>query len=135
MSGAFGTNGTNGSGGDGGDGGDAGTPGDGGAGVELCVVAAVGGSGTGNMQYGVDPPFTGGRWGSFHCLPFRPGGRERLLEPGERTFAAEVEADLKLLAPVTRAVRTYAALEGAYDVPALAAGRRLIGSPSAVSAS
>jgi exo-beta-1,3-glucanase (GH17 family) len=34
--------------------------------------------------------------------------------------AAEVDQDLALLAPLTRAIRTYAAIEGPYDIPALA---------------
>ncbi len=34
--------------------------------------------------------------------------------------AAEVDQDMALLAPVTRAIRTYAAFEGPYDVPAIA---------------
>ena len=70
---------------------------------------------------GVAPP--GGMSGtdklnSLSFAPFRAG-----QSPLADRFpsAAEVEADLKLLAPVTRAVRTYAALEGDYDVPALAA--------------
>ena len=34
--------------------------------------------------------------------------------------AAEVDQDLALLAPITRAIRTYAAIEGPYDIPAIA---------------
>jgi exo-beta-1,3-glucanase (GH17 family) len=34
--------------------------------------------------------------------------------------AAEIDQDLAFLAPITRAIRTYAALEGPYDIPALA---------------
>jgi exo-beta-1,3-glucanase (GH17 family) len=34
--------------------------------------------------------------------------------------AAEVDQDLAFLAPITRAIRTYAALEGPYEIPALA---------------
>ena len=33
---------------------------------------------------------------------------------------AEVDQDMALLAPITRAVRTYAAIEGPYDIPAIA---------------
>ncbi len=34
--------------------------------------------------------------------------------------AAEVDQDLALLAPITRSIRTYAAIEGPYDIPAIA---------------
>lgn len=70
---------------------------------------------------GVAPPggMSGGdKLNSLSFAPFRPG-----QSPLTNQFpsAAQVEADLALLAPVTRAIRTYAALEGNYDVPALAA--------------
>ena len=62
------------------------------------------------------------RLNSLSFAPFRPG-----QSPLTNRFpsAAEVEADLAVLAPVTRAIRTYAALEGNYDVPALAAKKGL----------
>lgn len=74
---------------------------------------------------GVAPPggMSGGeKLNSLSFAPFRPG-----QSPLTNQFpsAAEVEADLALLAPVTRAIRTYAALEGNYNVPALAARKGL----------
>jgi len=56
----------------------------------------------------------------FNCLSYaayRPG--ESPLADRFAT-AAEVDQDLALLAPLTRAIRTYAAMEGPYDIPALA---------------
>ncbi|MSP04356.1 MAG: glycoside hydrolase [Acetobacteraceae bacterium] len=55
---------------------------------------------------------------SVSFAPFRSG-----QSPLANRFpsAAEVDADLALLAPITRAIRTYATIEGDYDVPALAA--------------
>jgi exo-beta-1,3-glucanase (GH17 family) len=57
----------------------------------------------------------------FACLsyaPYRPG-----QSPLDDRFAsaAEVEQDLALLAPRTRAIRTYAAIDGPYEIPAMAA--------------
>jgi exo-beta-1,3-glucanase (GH17 family) len=57
----------------------------------------------------------------FNCLsyaPYRPG-----QSPLDDRFAskAEVEQDLTLLAARTRAIRTYAAIDGPYEIPALAA--------------
>lgn len=49
--------------------------------------------------------------------PYRPG--ESPLTDHFAT-AAEVEQDFTLLAPVTRAVRTYAAFDGPYDIAAIA---------------
>ena len=64
------------------------------------------------------PPGGTGKLNSVSFAPFRAG-----QSPLDDRFpsAAQVDADLALLAPVTRAIRTYAALEGNYDVPALAA--------------
>ena len=59
-----------------------------------------------------------GRLRSVSFAPFRPGQSPLT---GRFPNAAQVEADLALLAPHVRGVRTYASLEGAYDVPALAA--------------
>ena len=59
-----------------------------------------------------------GRLNSVSFAPFRAG-----QSPLEGVFptAAEVEADIALLAPHVRAIRTYAAIGGDYDVAALAA--------------
>jgi exo-beta-1,3-glucanase (GH17 family) len=57
------------------------------------------------------------RFNSLSYAPYRPG--ESPLDDRFAT-AREVEADLALLAPRTRTIRTYAALEGPYDIPALA---------------
>ncbi|MBW8270726.1 glycoside hydrolase family 17 protein [Caldovatus aquaticus] len=65
-----------------------------------------------------DVPMVAERFNAVSFAPFRPG-----QSPLRRRYpsAAEVEADLALLAPRVRAIRTYASLEGDYDVPALAA--------------
>jgi exo-beta-1,3-glucanase (GH17 family) len=57
------------------------------------------------------------RFNSVSFAPFRAG-----QSPLEHRFpsAAEVEEDMAVLAPRTRAIRTYAAIEGDYDVAALA---------------
>jgi exo-beta-1,3-glucanase (GH17 family) len=65
-------------------------------------------------------PDAGVRVEKFNSLSYgayRPG-----QSPLNDRFAtaAEVDEDLALLAPRTRAIRTYAALEGPYDIPALA---------------
>ena len=58
-----------------------------------------------------------GRFNSVSLAPFRAG-----QSPRAKVFptTAEVDADLAVVAARTRAVRTYAALEGEYDVAALA---------------
>jgi exo-beta-1,3-glucanase (GH17 family) len=59
----------------------------------------------------------GERFNSVSFAPFRPGQSPlRGVFPG----AAEVEADVALLAPRVRALRTYAAIEGEYEVAAIA---------------
>ena len=63
-------------------------------------------------------PFATTRLNSVSFAPFRPGQSPLT---GAFPSAAEVEADLALLAPITRAIRTYATIEGDYDVPTLAA--------------
>ncbi len=60
----------------------------------------------------------GGRINAVSFAPFRPG--ESPLT-GRFPTEAEVDADLALLAPRVRAIRTYAANEGKYDIAALAA--------------
>ncbi len=58
-----------------------------------------------------------GRFNSVSLAPFRAG-----QSPLAKVFATadEVDADLALVSGGTRAVRTYAALEGEYDIAALA---------------
>jgi exo-beta-1,3-glucanase (GH17 family) len=59
----------------------------------------------------------GGKFMSLSFAPFRPGQsplRERFPS------AEQADADMAQLAPVTEAVRTYAAIEGSYDAAALA---------------
>ncbi len=58
-----------------------------------------------------------GKFNSLSYAAYRPGE-----SPLNDHFATEAEADedLALLAPVTRAIRTYAAFEGPYDIAALA---------------
>jgi exo-beta-1,3-glucanase (GH17 family) len=58
------------------------------------------------------------RFNSVSFAPFRAG-----QSPLDHRFpsAAEVEEDMAVIAPRTRAIRTYAAIEGDYDVAALAA--------------
>ena len=58
-----------------------------------------------------------GRFNSLSYAAYRPGE-----SPLTNQFAtqAEVEQDMALLAPLTRAIRTYAAIEGPYDIPAIA---------------
>ncbi len=57
------------------------------------------------------------RFNSLSYAAYRPG-----QSPLTDRFAsaAEVDADLALLAPITRAIRTYAAIEGPYEIPAIA---------------
>jgi len=59
----------------------------------------------------------GEKFNSVSFAPFR-AGQSPLAE--RFPSAAEVEQDMALLAPRTRAIRTYAAIEGDYDVAALA---------------
>jgi len=67
----------------------------------------------------IDPPgaVPGEKFESLSYAPFRPG--ENPLTNSFGT-AAEVESDLTLLAKQTNAVRTYASVEGDYDVAPLA---------------
>jgi exo-beta-1,3-glucanase (GH17 family) len=71
-----------------------------------------------NRPRGGGAPMAAERLNSVSFAPFRPG-----QSPLRHRYpsAAEVEEDLALLAPRVRTVRTYASLEGDYDVPALAA--------------
>src|SRR4051794_4949614 len=71
-----------------------------------------------NREQAGDVPLVGDRFNSVSFAPFRPG-----QSPLRGNFpnAAEVEADMALVAPRVRAIRTYAAIEGDYDVAAIAA--------------
>ena len=65
-------------------------------------------------------PGAGVKTGKFDSLSYgayRPG--ESPLT-GHFATEREVDEDLALLAPITRAIRTYSAIEGPYEVPALA---------------
>jgi exo-beta-1,3-glucanase (GH17 family) len=68
------------------------------------------------------PDLPDGRLNSLSFAPYRPG-----QSPFSGIFPSEaqVDADLALLAPHVRAVRSYSALEGKYDLAALAAKRGL----------
>jgi exo-beta-1,3-glucanase (GH17 family) len=57
------------------------------------------------------------KFNSLSYSPYRPG-----QSPLNDRFAtaAQVDADLALLAPRTRAIRTYAAIDGPYEIPAIA---------------
>jgi exo-beta-1,3-glucanase (GH17 family) len=57
------------------------------------------------------------KFNSLSYAPYRPG-----QSPLDDRFAtaAQVDEDLALLAPRTRAIRTYAAIEGPYEIPAIA---------------
>ncbi|UFN48091.1 glycoside hydrolase [Roseomonas sp. OT10] len=64
-----------------------------------------------------DLPMPAERLNSVSFAPFRPG-----QSPLRDRFptAAQVEEDLRLIAPRTRAIRTYASIEGQYEVAELA---------------
>ena len=66
---------------------------------------------------GGDVAMPDARFNSVSFAPFRAG-----QSPLDDRFpsAAEVDADMAVLAPRTRAIRTYAAIEGDYDAAALA---------------
>ncbi len=70
-----------------------------------------------NRPQAGDVPFPSKRFNSVSFAAFR-AGQSPLA--GVFPSAAEVEADLALLAGHVRAVRTYAATEGDYDLPAMA---------------
>ena len=65
-------------------------------------------------------PLAGAGAGKFNSLSYE--GYRRGESPLTDHFPtqAEVDQDLALLAPITRAIRTYAAIEGPYDIAALA---------------
>lgn len=67
-------------------------------------------------RYG-GPDVVGGKFDSVSYAPYRPGESPF---SGRFPTRAEVDADLALLAQHVRAIRTYAAIEGDYDVAALA---------------
>ncbi len=64
------------------------------------------------------PAIAGGKLESVSFAPYRPGQSPLA---GVFPSAAEVDGDLALLAPHVNGVRTYAAVEGNYDVAGLAA--------------
>jgi exo-beta-1,3-glucanase (GH17 family) len=70
-----------------------------------------------NRPQNPDPDVVIGKFDSLSYGGYRPG--ESPLTDRFAT-AAEVDQDMALLAPRTRAIRTYASIEGPYDVPALA---------------
>ena len=71
-----------------------------------------------NREQAGDVPLAADRFNSVSFAPFRPGQSPlRGIFPS----AAEVEADMALVAPRVRAIRTYAAIEGDYDIAAIAA--------------
>jgi exo-beta-1,3-glucanase (GH17 family) len=95
----------------------------------LTVLVALGGAaltGLGwwlpNRPAAAGPRFPDGRLNAVSFAPFRPGQSPLT---GRFPSAAEVAADLALLAPHVRAIRSYAAIEGDYDLPALAARQGL----------
>jgi exo-beta-1,3-glucanase (GH17 family) len=63
------------------------------------------------------PAMTGTKFNSLSFAPYRRGQSPLT---GKFPTRAEVAQDIALLAPRTRALRTYAAIEGDYDVAALA---------------
>ena len=65
-------------------------------------------------------PTGGGGVQKFNCLSYE--GYRRGESPLNDRFPtqAEIDQDLALLAPITRSIRTYAAIEGPYDIAALA---------------
>ncbi|MDB5372066.1 MAG: glycoside hydrolase, partial [Belnapia sp.] len=71
-----------------------------------------------NREQAAAVPLAAERFNSVSFAPFRPGH-----SPLRDSYpsAAEVEADMALIAPRVRAIRTYAAIEGDYDVAAIAA--------------
>ncbi len=71
-----------------------------------------------NREQAGDVPLATDRFNSVSFAPFRPGQSPlRDIFPS----AAEVEADMALVAPRVRAIRTYAAIGGDYDIAAIAA--------------
>ena len=70
-----------------------------------------------NRPRNAGPDVPGRKLDSVSYAPYRPG---QSPFTGRFPTAAEVDADLTLLARHVRAIRTYAAIEGDYDVPALA---------------
>jgi exo-beta-1,3-glucanase (GH17 family) len=82
----------------------------------LCAVILLGWWLPNRLQ----DPGTGVRATKFNSLSYtasRPG-----LSPpnGQFATATQVDQDLALLAPLTRAIRSYAAIEGPWEMPALA---------------
>lgn len=71
-----------------------------------------------NRPQAGDVPMLAERFNSVSFAPFRPGH-----SPLRDIFptAAEVEADIALIAPRVRAIRTYASIEGQYEVAEIAA--------------
>jgi exo-beta-1,3-glucanase (GH17 family)/glycosyltransferase involved in cell wall biosynthesis len=63
-------------------------------------------------------PATNGQFASLSFAPFNPGDKP---DAGARTSEEQIRADLKVIAPYTRAIRTYAATGGLELVPPVAA--------------
>jgi exo-beta-1,3-glucanase (GH17 family) len=82
----------------------------------LLLAAGVGWWWPNRVQPQVGPPVA--RLNSVSFAPFRAG-----QSPLEGVFpsAAEVDADMALLAPLVRAARSYASVEGSYDTAEIAA--------------
>ncbi len=75
-----------------------------------------------NRLQGGDAVMPAGRLNSVSFAPFRDGQSPLT---GQFPSAAEVEQDLVLLAPHARAIRSYAALGGDYDLPVMAGAHGL----------
>lgn len=75
-----------------------------------------------NRPQAADVAMPAARFNSVSFAPFRPG-----QSPLTETFPseAEVAADLALVAPRVRAIRTYASREGKYDIAAMARAQGL----------
>ncbi|HTN09967.1 MAG TPA: glycosyl hydrolase family 17 protein [Acetobacteraceae bacterium] len=86
--------------------------------LPLLAAVLVGAWWAANRPESAGPAIAGGRLESVSFAPYRPGQSPLT---GVFPSAAQVDADLALLAPQVRAVRTYAAIEGDYDVAGLAA--------------
>ena len=65
-------------------------------------------------------PGAGTRAAKFNSLSYAPYRSGDSPLTGHFATKVEVDQDLAVLAPLTRAIRTYAAIEGPYEVPALA---------------
>ena len=82
----------------------------------LCAIVMLGWW-LPNREQNPVPGEHAARFNSLSYGAYRPG--ESPLNDHFAT-AAEVDEDMALLAPITRAIRTYSALEGPYEIPAAA---------------